>query len=50
MTELMGGATPITWRLLGRRMDLARSERAVMRALTVLVAFCWLEVTTRVPT
>lgn len=41
----MGGATPITWRLL--RAVLPTSVRAVMRAVTVFEGFCWLAVTTR---
>lgn len=45
ITELMGGATPITWRLL--RAVLPTSERAAMRAVTVLEGFCWLAVMTR---
>lgn len=45
ITELMGGATPITWRLL--RAVLPTSGRAVMRAVTVFEGFCWLAVMTR---
>lgn len=45
MTELMGGATPITCTLL--RGALATSARAEMRAVTVFEGFCWIAVTTR---
>lgn len=46
-TELIGGATPITWR--PPCGTLPTSDRAVMRAVTVFEDFCWPAVTIRAP-